>query len=224
MGSVDGKVSGPALYGFQDMVAGIKDPQLGGYTPRSTLEDLSEAFRTRWVHSLNTQAPWSFVSELVGQDYEQFLPTPWMITEYGAFEQPEWTIRQDLQAMQNEVEEGGAFMGVSFFQFQTAYFKGDAGRNYGLFELTGKQVLQTSRICDDRVRSTCRAWPVHCLSPDLSFLAGSLGQRADAVAAAWGGVVDVSSFRVWQSASAHEDPTRFDEIGLRCASRLRESH
>merc|ERR1712194_42648 len=119
--------------------------------------------------------------------------TPWMITEYGAFEQPEWTIRQDLQAMQNEVEEGGAFMGVSFFQFQTAYFKGDAGRNYGLFELTGKQVLQTSRICDDRVRSTCRAWPVHCLSPDLSFLAGSLGQRADAVAAAWGGVVDVSS-------------------------------
>lgn len=191
--SVDGKVSGPALYGFQDMVAGIKDPQLGGYTPRSTLEDLSEAFRTRWVHSLNTQAPWSFVSELVGQDYEQFLPTPWMITEYGAFEQPEWTIRQDLQAMQNEVEEGGAFMGVSFFQFQTAYYKGDAGRNYGLFELTGKQVLQTSRICDDRVRSTCRAWPVHCLSPDLSFLPGSLGQRADAVAAAWGGVVDVSS-------------------------------
>merc|ERR1711957_633058 len=147
--SVDGKVSGPALYGFQDMVAGIKDPQLGGYTPRSTLEDLSEAFRTRWVHSLNTQAPWSFVSELVGQDYEQFLPTPWMITEYGAFEQPEWTIRQDLQAMQNEVEEGGAFVGVSFFQFQT------------------------SRICDDRVRSTCRAWPVHCLSPDLSFLSGS---------------------------------------------------
>jgi len=81
--SIDGKVSGPGIFGFQDIVAGIADPQLAGYSPRSSLEELSEAFRTRWVHCLNTQAPWSFVGTMVGESYDQFLPTPWFIGEMG---------------------------------------------------------------------------------------------------------------------------------------------
>jgi len=190
--SIDGKVSGPGLFGFQDIVAGIANPQLAEYTPRASLEDLAEAFRTRWVHCLNTQAPWSFVGDMIGHSYDQFLPTPWFIGEYGANGQPESVIRGDLEAMQAVAEEGGPFIGVSFFQFQTAYFKGGSEMNFGLFELQGNRVLDTSPVCD-RVARSCRSWPVHCLSPELSFLPGSMGRRAHAVAAAWGGAADVSS-------------------------------
>merc|ERR1719221_1030400 len=181
--SIDGKVKGPGIFGFQDIVAGVADPQLAGYSPRSSLEELSEAFRTRWVHSLNTQAPWSFVGEMVRQNYDQFLPTPWFIGEYGANGQPESVIRGDLEAMQREAEEGGAFIGVSFFQFQTAYFKGGSELNFGLFELKTEKVSETASICD-RVARSCRSWPVHCLNPDLSFLYNSLERRAYAVAEA----------------------------------------
>jgi len=193
--SIDGKVSGPGLFGFQDIVAGVTDPSIAGYTPRATLEELGAAFRTRWVHSLNTQAPWSFVRDVIGQNYEQFLPIPWFIGEYGANGQPKSVIQRDLVVMQREVEKEGAFLGVAFFQFQTAYFKGGSEMNFGLFELQkGEAVTETAPVCD-RVARDCRAWPVHCLAPELSFLPGSLSRRASAVASAWGGVVDVSRGR-----------------------------
>jgi len=190
--SIDGKVSGPGIYGFQNIVAGIQDPSVAGYAPRSSLEELAAAFRTRWVHCVNTQAPWDFVRENIGSAYEQFLPTPWFIGEYGASEQPEAIIRNDLMGMQAEVETGGAFQGVAFHQFTTAYWKGGSGLNFGIFGLQDEKVTETAWI-SDRVANVWRAWPVHCLTPEIPFQ-GSKGRRAQAVAAAWGGVVDVSSY------------------------------
>jgi len=190
--SIDGKVSGPGIYGFQNIVAGIQDPSLAGYTPRSSAEDLAEAFRSRWVHCVNTQSPWDFVRENIESAYEQFLPTPWFIGEYGASQQPEAIIRNDLMDMQREAEAGGAFMGVAFHQFQTAYWKGGSGMSFGIFALQEEKVTETAWI-SDRVANVWRAWPVHCLTSELPF-EGAMGRRAQAVASAWGGVVDVSSY------------------------------
>merc|ERR1712156_1371577 len=49
------------------------------YTPRTSLAELQEAFKMRWVHGLNTQAPWSFVKAVVSSAYSRFLPVPWFI-------------------------------------------------------------------------------------------------------------------------------------------------
>merc|ERR1712214_134430 len=71
--SIDGKVEGPGIYGFQDMVAVLDDPKVAHYTPRSSLEELQEAFKTRWVHGLNTQSPWNFVRDLVSKSTASLL-------------------------------------------------------------------------------------------------------------------------------------------------------
>merc|ERR1712176_1258996 len=45
---------------------------------------LLHAFETRWVHGLNTQAPWDFVDAMISGQEPRFAPTPWFVGEYGA--------------------------------------------------------------------------------------------------------------------------------------------
>merc|ERR1712127_481088 len=185
--SIDGKVRGPGTYGFQDMVAAIQDPQIAQYSPRASHVELQEAFRTRWVHSLNTQAPWGFIKQVV--DYKQFLPIPWFIGEYGANGQDEATIQADLESMQKHASRGEAFLGAAIFQFQTTFWKGGAEMNFGLFGLGEVQIGQTGEVCE----TSCDTWPVHCLTTDLHWLPGSKAHRAQAMATAWGGSIDSGS-------------------------------
>merc|ERR1719401_535560 len=184
--SIDGKVTGPGTFGFQDMVAGIADPQIARYTPRSTKEELAAAFRTRWVHGLNTQAPWGFVNEMVSKVYdEHFAPVPWFIGEYGANGLPTDVITSDLASMEEAAQAGRHFLGGVVFQFQTAYWKGGPEVNFGLFGLGGEKLGETGELCDRM--HPCSTWPVHCLDPSLEFLPPAARLRAEAVAAAWKG-------------------------------------
>jgi len=186
--SVDGKVSGPGNYGFQDMVAVIQNPQIAHYTPRASLDDLQEAFRTRWMHGLNTKSPWSFVRDVIEKDYRQFLPIPWFIGEYGASGRDEAMIQADLESMQAHALSGHAFLGAAFLQFQTNYLKGGAAMDFGMFGLGDEVVGQTSEVCEPG--HGCRSWPVHCLTTKLAWLSGSKAHRANAVATAWGGSIN----------------------------------
>eukprot|EP00913_Durusdinium_trenchii_P026059 g24446.t1 len=118
--SIDGKVQGPGTFGFQDMVAVMEDPSLVKYTPRTPKSKLREAFHSRWIHGLNTQAPWNlgrafeegligtrkdfknFVSDFVTNHYklyDNFGGLPWFIGEYGANGQAESLIISDLESM-----------------------------------------------------------------------------------------------------------------------------
>jgi len=189
MPSIDGKEGGPGLFGFQDTVAGIANPQIANYTPRSTLADLQDAFTKRWIHGVNTQAPWSFVKSVIANNYAKFAPIPWFIGEYGANGQSQATIQADLEDMQKTAEEDDNFLGAAFFQFQTAHFKGGSELNFGLFRLGSEKLWDMSPPCDDEDQSKCPTWPVYCLSKDLNWLPGAMAHRAQALAAAWGGIV-----------------------------------
>jgi len=185
--SIDGKVSGPGIFGFQDMVAGIADPQIAKYSPRTSMKQLEEAFRNRWVHAFNTRSPWYYVDKIVSEQYAKFRPIPWFIGEYGANGQTKAQIRIDLEAMDRRAQDGGDFLGTTFYQFQSDYQNGGLAKNFGLFALSGGIIGQTGQICDQS--NPCASWPVHCLSTDLSWLPGSQADRAAAVADAWGGRV-----------------------------------
>merc|ERR1711972_1100325 len=50
---------------------------------------------------------------------------------------------------------------------------------------------QTGEVCEPG--HGCRKWPVHCLTTKLAWLSGSKAERAQAVAAAWGGSIDHAS-------------------------------
>merc|ERR1712076_145210 len=85
MTSLDGSVTGPGTFGFQDAKAAMLNPGIVDYTPRSSHAELSEAFRTRWIDGVNTQAPWDFVKAVIHGDYaDHFAPMPWYVGEYGA--------------------------------------------------------------------------------------------------------------------------------------------
>lgn len=183
--SIDGLVEGPGTFGFQDMVAAVANPSIANYTPRMNLTLIQESFQKRWIHGLNTQAPWTFVHEFVSQHYKQFEPIPWFIGEYGANGQSDDIIKSDLSSMDQSAREGGSFLGATVFQFQTAYSKGGSELNFGLFSLGSKQIGETGDVCDRK--APCKKWPVFCLQSKLPWLPEKLGLRAEAVAAAWDG-------------------------------------
>ncbi|CAJ1459611.1 unnamed protein product [Effrenium voratum] len=188
--SIDGKVQGPGTFGFQDMVAVVGDPSLVDYEPRTSLDKIQEAFRTRWIHGLNTQAPWTFVRDFVTQHYAkyEFAGLPWFIGEYGANGQPEDKIISDLTSMEaSATAEDSLFLGSAFFQFQTAYSKGGSELNFGLYGLGTRLIGETGLVCDRKTE--CREWPVFCLEARLPWFATTpaLAKRAQALAEAWGG-------------------------------------
>lgn len=181
--SIDGKVSGPGIFGFQDMLVAIDNPSIAQYAPIMPLSDLQHAFHSRWLHGLNTQAPWTFVHEFVSQHYAQFKPLPWFIGEYGANGQTEEVIKSDLLSMDQHARGDESFLGAAVFQFQTAYEKSGTELNFGLFSLGSQLLAQTGPVCD--IRSSCNIWPVYCLRKDIPWLPGPMGQRANAVVRAW---------------------------------------
>mmetsp|Transcript_120123 Transcript_120123/g.384794 ORF Transcript_120123/g.384794 Transcript_120123/m.384794 type:complete len:811 (-) Transcript_120123:511-2943(-) len=187
--SLDGEVEGPAIFGFQDMQVAIMEPHLAGYTPRTEIRAFQDAFYSRWAHGLNTQAPWSFVRDVVARDYGRFSPLPWFLGEYGANSLEASVIQQDLESMQSLASQQEDFLGVVFHEYQTAYEKGGTERNFGVFGL-GEEVLgYTEEVCDTEAPS-CTTWPVRCLSTDLSWLQLAQADRAPAVATAWQGSVN----------------------------------
>merc|ERR1719480_594583 len=90
------------------------------------------------------------------------------------------------QHMDRTAEANTGFLGSAFFQFETAYWQGRMGLNFGHFGLFS---LGTKTLADVTPRcrfASCPAWPVHCLSSKLSWLPGTTAHRAKAVAQAWG--------------------------------------
>jgi len=214
MHSIDDQVYGPGYFGFQDMKVAVANPQLAGYTPRTPQAEFEEAYRTRWVNCLNTQAPWDFVNSVISGNYEPFKPTPWFIGEYGANGQPRDVIEQDLRDMQRHAASDAAFMGVNFFQFQTANQKGGSEMNFGMFDLGDEVLGETGGVCDDGL--PCLQWPVRCLTSDLAFLPGTLSQRAQAVAAAWNGSLQHDSLCGGRRLAAAEEAEQAPLTRVEC--------
>jgi hypothetical protein len=187
--SLDGQVSGFAIWAFQDVAAGIMNPWMVGYTPRTPQASMVEAYRTRWAHSINVQTPG--IVGYMKEHYERFEPTPWFIGEYGANGLSREAIQNELAAMDESAQDKtNPFMGMAFFQFQTAYFKGGSEMNFGLFRLGDRQVAETGNICDKGI--SCRKWPVYCLTTSRGALPEIVQWRATAVATAWGGLINSS--------------------------------
>jgi len=187
--SLDKKVSGFAIWAFQDIVAGVADPSIVGYEPRTPQKLMQKAYKTRWAHGINVQTPG--IVGYMAEHYARFEPTPWFIGEYGANGMPQDAIEAELQSMDAIARDPtDPFMGMAFFQFQAAYFKGGSEMNFGLFRLGDRLLGKTGDICDKGVG--CKQWPVYCLTTGTGVLPGFVGGRAEAVAAVWNGSIDHS--------------------------------
>merc|ERR1719421_287189 len=102
---------------------------------------------------MNVVNDWDFIKKQVASNYAQFLPTPWFLGEFRAENMDLKPIQKDLEEMDAEAKRGGAFIGVSIYQFQDAYQI--IGQHYGLFGLGTKTVGTglTGSVCEDDVHS-----------------------------------------------------------------------
>lgn len=188
--SVDGKIKQQSgVFGFQDMVAGVANPKKWAkYSLRSSPEEFQKAFADRWTHSLNTESPWSFVKEKVGDPYEQygFPPKKWFVAEFRASTMSPKQLTQDLKSMVEEAsKEGSHFIGANLYEFQNDYTDQNP-QKFGLFGLGDAKLGQTTDVCQEDVTSptqppTCNKWPAYCLQAHTD----KGKERAPAVAAAW---------------------------------------
>lgn len=191
--SVDNKVKGPGIFGFQDMLVSTLDPSLAKYTPKN---DVLTAYRNRWIHSVNVQAPWNYVKDQIAPHYEPYKGNFWMISEYGAEWQMGSEIFEQMKAMDETAQnQADPFLGAVMFQFQTSYSKGFGSElHFGLFALGTKKV-GTAKPCD---KGNCpQEYPVYCTTSDLGdHMYGKMtskNHRAEALAHAWNGSVPDNS-------------------------------
>jgi len=185
--SLDKTVSGLAVWAWQDTAACIENPGMVGYKPHSPQASMVEAFKTRWVHGINTQTPGTIA--YMKDHYKG--SQPWFIGEYGANGLGQAEIENELRHMDSVARDSSnPFLGMAFFQFQTAYFKGGSEMNFGLFRFGNKKLGETGDICDQG--HGCKKLPVWCLTTDRGDLPDIVSHRADALAKVWGGAIDQS--------------------------------
>jgi len=186
--SIDNVVKmGIGTYGFQDMIAGIANPAIANYTPKTSKQELAMAFETRWTHGMNTVNSWAYVQEKVQADYDQmFGPKPWILTAFKGTGLANEQLQKDLQTMDAEASSAGSFLGVTLYSFQNDYTKAVSER-MGLFALGNTSLGQTGKACQEDVQTheeVCSTWNVYCLE-NVSSATEKL--RGPAVVAAWKG-------------------------------------
>lgn len=161
----------PALGQMYEVQHALLNPEEYGYTPRN---DLAKFYRTRWIHSINTNAPASFVKTAFLEPYEKhFAGIPVTIEE---FHTPGKNARDDLQEILQMAQSSSVLRGVSFFEFQVRYDKGGSEMKFGMFGLGNYSVNEFEYF-----GSNFYSW---CLVPQKT----KYGAMPSLVADAFGGV------------------------------------
>jgi len=162
----------PALGQMAQLDDAMRNPESYGYTPRN---DITAAYKARWVHSFNTQNPATDLQHQFLDDYVAAFPrTPVYIGEYhrvGANQ------TEDLGMVLELAARNDLFLGIAFFQFQVAYWKTGSEMDFGMFALA-----------DDTVTSMHyfgKTYEVYCLEPVMDQAAGT--PMPDAIASVYGG-------------------------------------
>jgi len=163
----------PALGQMTAFEDAVYHPDRYGYQPRN---DLLAAYRTRFTHSFNTANPAEHLPEIFFDQYVQrFQSTPVYIAEYHSVNVGQ---AADLNAILNLARATPLFLGISFFEFQVAYWKAGSEMEFGMFGLSPNTLANMVYFEQD--------YKVHCLVPQKGRADSS--NIAEDLAQAYGGV------------------------------------
>jgi len=163
----------PALGNMAVLDDAMKNPLKYGYEPK---HNISEAYRTRFTHSFNTQNPASDMEhQFLSTYFEAFPATPVYIGEYHRVHTNQ---TQDLDMILKIAEENPHFLGISIFQYQVAYWKTGSEMNFGMFGLGNTTLAEMSYFGQN--------YSVHCAVPMHSPLSNM--SMPAAVAQVYGGL------------------------------------
>uniref|UniRef100_A0A7S0FSV7 X8 domain-containing protein n=1 Tax=Pyrodinium bahamense TaxID=73915 RepID=A0A7S0FSV7_9DINO len=162
----------PALGQMAQLEDAMNNPEKYGYRPRN---DIAAAYRARWTHSFNTQNPATDLQHQFLDGYVSTFPaTPVYIGEYhrvGANQ------TEDLSIILDIASRNSLFLGISFFQYQVAYWKSGSEMEFGMFGLTD-QVIEPMPYFGT-------TYDIYCLDPVVDKASGA--PMPNAVAAVYGG-------------------------------------
>merc|ERR1712113_53976 len=169
----------PALAQMAQLDDAMRNPGKYGYTPRN---NITKAYLERFTHSFNTQNQARDVELQFLNPYTQRFPDmPVYIAEYHA---PGANQSQDLKAIMQIAEGNDLFLGISFFQFQVAYWKTGSEMEFGMFGL-GDYVVASMPYFS-------KHYDVYCLQPEESHASGQT--IAEAMTQVYGGPgIDVTT-------------------------------
>jgi len=170
--SCEGFAGRPALGMIWVLDDAMHNPEKYGYTP---INNISAAYAARFTHSFNTQNPATDLQHQFLDDYSaHFTATPVYIGEYHNVNA---NLTQDVELILSLAESNPLFLGISFFQYQVAYWKTGSEMDFGMFGLGDFVLAQMPYFGQN--------FEVHCLALEPSPSSGK--SMPDAVAEVFGG-------------------------------------
>lgn len=117
----------PALGQIATIEDAMFHPESYGYYSNNNLTD---AYLKRWTHCFNTNNPARDLRPLFLDIYEAtFSSTPFFIGEYHS---QYVSLSDDLSQVLTLAATSSLFLGISFFEYQVAYWKGGSEEGFGL--------------------------------------------------------------------------------------------
>lgn len=160
----------PGLSQMAQLDDAMHHPQKYGYLPKN---NITAAYEARFTHSFNTANAAVEVKSLFLDPYENaFRNTPVYIGEYH---KPHANQVDDLTTILGYAQDSALFLGISFFQYQVAYWKEDqepGELDFGMFGL-GDDVVTSMPYFS-------KTYDIYCLE-EVRGLPGDVSQ-------AYGGV------------------------------------
>jgi len=162
----------PALGQMAQLHDAMHNPEKYGYTPK---HDITAAYKARFTHSFNTQNPATDLQHQFLDDYTTYFPTtPVYIGEYHRAHANQ---TDDLGTILSLAEQNPLFLGISFFQYQVAYWKAGSERDFGMFGLGSRTLVEMNYFG--------KTYNVYCLEAQPSAPSGMV--MPSAVAHIYGG-------------------------------------
>jgi len=202
-----GGPSKPALAQMWVLDDAMRNPGKYGYTP---INDIGSAYAARFTHSFNTQNPATDLQHQFLDDYAaHFSKTPVYIGEYHRVNANQ---TQDLALILSLAKTNPLFLGISFFEYQVAYWKTGSEMDFGMFGLGDFELASMPYFGQN--------FSIYCLAPQASPLSGS--SMPDAVAAVYGGsAIDTSDLCVTNPLSVTLDEEGYlSVLSQRSASQM----
>mmetsp|Transcript_50277 Transcript_50277/g.106847 ORF Transcript_50277/g.106847 Transcript_50277/m.106847 type:complete len:720 (-) Transcript_50277:101-2260(-) len=146
----------PALGQMWTLDDAMRHPEEYGYSP---VNDITAAYLSRFTHSFNTQNPATDLQHQFLDDYTVYFPsTPVYIGEYHRVGVNQ---TEDLSIILGVAEKNPLFKGISFFEFQVAYWKAGPERDFGMFGLDKDKAIASMDYFREH-------YDVRCLQPVYS--------------------------------------------------------